>query len=51
MTLPAGEQTLSVEAKTGKLLAYRYTYDYYVDYPLEIKFNKLPEVLIPSLLI
>ena len=28
MTLPAGEQSLDIEASYGKLLAYRYHYDY-----------------------
>ena len=39
MTLPAGEQSLNIEAKAGKTLIYRYNLDYYVDYPMEIKFN------------
>ena len=39
MTLPAGEQSLSIEASYGKLLAYRYHYDYYVDFPMEMNFN------------
>ncbi len=39
MTLPAGEQSLDLEASYGKLLLYRYHLDYYVDYPMEISFN------------
>lgn len=39
MTLPAGEQALDIEASYGKLLAYRYHLDYYVDFPMEISFN------------
>lgn len=39
MTLPAGEQTLNIEGTAGKILAYRYQYSYYVDFPMEITFN------------
>ena len=28
-----------IEASAGKILAYRYQYDYYVDFPMEITFN------------
>ena len=38
-TLPAGEQSLNIEAKAGEQLVYRYQADYYVDFPMEITFN------------
>ena len=31
----------NIEAKVGKILVYRYNLDYYVDYPMEIKFNTI----------
>jgi len=39
MTLPAGEQSLDIEAKSGSRPVYRYHVDYYVDFPLELSFN------------
>ena len=39
IVLPAGEQSLNLEAKAGEQLLYRYQADYYVDFPMEISFN------------
>lgn len=39
INLPAGSQSLNINADSGPQPVYRYQTDYYVDFPLELSFN------------